>query len=266
MPYTVHLNPVAFEILGLSVHWYGLAYVAGFLVGLSYFKRVLTQHPTGALTAEKADDIFLWIVLGIILGGRLGYVFFYQPSFYLSHPQEILYTWQGGMSFHGGMLGVILATYLFAKKHKTTFFDIIDRMAPSICFGLFFGRLANFVNGELYGKVTNMPWGMIFPSGGELPRHPSQLYEAGLEGIVLFIILHSILKRGYKKYLLSGAFLVGYGAFRFFVEIFREKDSYLTEGFFSHISMGQLLSLPMIAFGLFLIYRSHIHQKEGQHA
>lgn len=255
-----NIDPVALQIGPVALHWYGLAYVAGFFAGLAYLKHVAGRlYPNSVVTPKHADDIFIWIIIGIVLGGRLGYVLFYNLPFYLDNPLAILKTWQGGMAFHGGLVGVLLAVLLFCRKNKLGFFDIADRMAPGICFGLFFGRVANFINGELYGRVTDMPWGMVFPGGGPLPRHPSQLYEAFLEGVVLFIILHLVLRRRLRKYELSGLFMMGYGVSRFIVEAFRQPDNlpHLQQGIFTVITMGQLLCLPMMGIGAFLLYLSY---------
>lgn len=262
------IDPVAVripEIMGFGpfpIHWYGIAYIAGFFCGLAYFKFLLRRRnqPVAApnITEKHADDMFVWVVLGIILGGRLGYVFFYNPTYYLANPHDMLAIWQGGMSYHGGMLGVFLAVLLFAWRHKLNFFDVTDRVAPATCFGLFFGRLANFINGELWGRVTSQPWGVVFPHAGDLPRHPSQLYEAALEGVVLFLLLHFVAKKGIQRYQLSGLFLLGYGVFRSIVELFRQPDNiaHLQHGIFQWITMGQLLSLPMIVGGIMLLQMS----------
>lgn len=252
------IDPVAFTVFDWPIHWYGLAYVAAFFIGMSYLKFAFKQRPVAGFHPEKLDDIFTWIILGVILGGRLGYVLFYNPSFYVAHPEYILQMWHGGMSFHGGLIGVLTACGIFCQRHNLNFFDLMDRLAPATCIGLLLGRIANFINGELYGNITTSPLGMVFPSGGDLPRHPSQLYEATLEGLVLFMILHLLLFKGKQpqRKFVSGAFLVGYGSFRFFVEFFRARDAHLTEGLFAIISMGQILCIPMIMFGLFLIHRA----------
>jgi len=193
-----------------------------------------------------------------MLGGRLGYVLFYKPDYYLANPVQILRIWEGGMSFHGGMIGFVLAFYLFARKHHTDFAGVIDVLACVAPIGLFFGRIANFINGELYGRITAMPWGIVFPRGGDLPRHPSQLYEAGMEGIALFAVLMLLLKfaRAREKPLfLGGVFLVGYAISRIIAECFREPDDFLGF-FFGYVTMGQLLSLPMLGLGLYLIFRT----------
>ena len=202
-----------------------------------------------------------WAILGTILGGRLGYVLFYNLPMYMEHPADILHIWQGGMSFHGGMLGVIIAVALYAYFQKINFLAVTDYFAAATPIGLGLGRLANFVNGELYGRVTNMPWGMVFPRGGPLPRHPSQLYEAGLEGFVLFLVLWLMIRQPQiraKPGMISGTFLIGYALCRIIIEQFREPDAQL--GFiFGTLTMGQILSIPMILGGLWLIQNSRKH-------
>ncbi len=260
------IDPIAFTVpvVDLPIRWYGLAYVAGFLAGVQYFRYALKRHPrtpnSAALSPDMADSLFVWIILGVILGGRLGYVLFYNFSHFAAHPLEIFQTWHGGMSYHGGMLGVFLAILLFTRLRKLNFFDISDRIAPGICFGLLFGRFANFINGELYGRVTDVPWAMVFPHDPfQLPRHPSQLYEAGLEGLVLFFILHLTFRKvTYRRFEVSGLFMLFYGLFRSFVELFRQPDALpqLQGGIFEWVTMGQVLSLPMIAVGIFLLILS----------
>ena len=251
-----NIDPIAFELFGLPIRWYGLAYVAGFLCGLYYIKWLVANTKNKVLTPDHIEQAFLWIVGGIIIGGRLGYTMFYQTEYYLNNPLAILQTWHGGMSFHGGLAGVLIACYLFCRKNNIQFFDLMDKVAPGICFGLFFGRLANFANGELFGRVTDSAFGMVFPHGGDLPRHPSQLYEAALEGVVLFIILHFFALKRNRRFEVSGLFLLGYGISRIIVEFFRQPDNlaHLQTGIFKFITMGQILSLPMILFGLLLIF------------
>ncbi len=267
-----NIDPIAITIgpimgVELPVYWYGIAYVCAFFAGLHYLKWAFNKHPVKGIPAKVnnavADDIFIWIVLGIILGGRLGYTIFYNFAYFSSHPLDIFKTWQGGMSYHGGMLGVFIAIIIFAYKRNMNFFNISDRIAPGVCLGLFFGRIANFVNGELYGRVTDVPWAMIFPTGGDLPRHPSQLYEAGLEGILLFSILHITLLKRYRMYEVSGLFMIGYGLSRILVEFVRQPDDieHLKHGIFTVITMGQLLSIPMVIFGMFLLYVSYKNAK-----
>ncbi len=200
--------------------------------------------------------MMVWGVLGIVGGGRLGYVLFYKPSYYFSHPQHIFAVWEGGMSFHGGLLGVAIAFVFFCRKFHIAFFELMDVLACVVPIGLFCGRVANFINGELYGRATDAPWGMVFPHGGDLPRHPSQLYEASMEGVLLFILLFVLLKftsARDRRGLLTGIFLIGYSCSRIIAEFFREPDDFL--GFlWGGATMGQLLSLPMLACGLYLAF------------
>lgn len=254
------LHPDVFSIGFFTLRWYSLAYIAGIVIGWWYLLKLLDQ-PGAPMARRHADDLVFYATLGIILGGRIGYVVFYAPEMIL-HPLRILRLWDGGMSFHGGVIGTSLAIILFARKNGLHWLRIHDYVACVVPFGLFFGRLANFVNGELWGKPTDVPWGIVFertvPTGFPEPaRHPSQLYEAGLEGIVLFAILWFFFWRTRARYepgKLVGIFLVGYGVARFVVEFFREPDSQFAGTFFATtIHMGQLLCLPMIAGGLYLI-------------
>lgn len=252
IPFPV-VDPVIFSIGGFSVRWYALAYITGILCGWRWaFHMVRVQ--AGVVTPKHIDDIVIWITLGIVLGGRLGYVLFYKPGHFLEHPFEIPMMWQGGMSFHGGMLGVFLAMYLYARHHGFSFFALSDIIGASVPFGLFFGRIANFINGELWGRPSDVPWAMVFPGGGPLPRHPSQLYEAGMEGILLFFILYAVWKAGLwrRTGAMSGVFMIAYGCSRFLVEFTRQPDAHLGL-FWNAVSMGQLLSLPMILIGLYLL-------------
>ncbi len=248
-----NIDPVAFSIAQVDVHWYGIAYIAAFFSAMQYLAWQNKRYPS-PLTKDHLDNLFIWLVLGVIIGGRLGYTLFYNPSFYFANPVEIFKTWQGGMSYHGGMLGVILAMAVFARSHNVSLFTISDRLAPGVCIGLFLGRIANFINGELYGRVTDVPWAVAFPAGGYLPRHPSQLYEAFLEGVLLFVILHLVISKRLKKGEVSGLFLIGYGLSRFGIEFVRQPDNitHLHEGIFTSITMGQLLSLPMVIVGMLI--------------
>jgi phosphatidylglycerol:prolipoprotein diacylglycerol transferase len=257
------LDPVALSIGPLVIRWYALAYLAGFIIGWQlclYLARQNTQGPK----PELFDEFLSWGVLGTILGGRLGYVLFYQAEFYAANPLDIFKVWHGGMSFHGGMIGVMGAAWLYTRRHKISFLKFTDILAIVTPIGLGLGRVANFVNGELFGRVTDSPWGMIFPRGGELPRHPSQLYEAMLEGVILFLIMFVLSKD--KKIrarpgLLSGCFLTGYSIFRFTCEFFREPDAQL--GFlYAGATMGQILCIPMFLFGLYLMFRSERRVKK----
>lgn len=245
-------DPVAFSIGPLLIRWYSLAYIAGILFTLSWIKKC--NQRDNFLSQEAYDEWLTWAILSILLGGRFGYVFFYNASYFLNHPLEIFAFWNGGMSFHGGLLGAIFGMWLYAKKYKINFLQLTDCLSVAAPVGLFFGRLANFVNLELYGRVTDSKFGMIFPNAGDLPRHPSQLYEAFLEGIVLFLTLFLLKNRFINKHgKLSGIFLVLYGSFRILIENFREPDEQI--GFlFDKITLGQLLSLPLIMVGIFLFF------------
>lgn len=253
------IDPVLVEIGPFAIRWYALAYIAGIVLGWLLARRMVALAPQAA-TREQLDDYVTWATLGIILGGRLGYVLFYRPGHYLSHPLEILSVWQGGMSFHGGMLGVILATLLFCRRQGLSPLGFGDRIAPVVPIGLLLGRLANFVNGELWGRVSDVPWAMVFPTGGPLPRHPSQLYQACLEGIVLLVVLQVLVRRPAlraRRGFLTGAFLAGYALARILGEFFRQPDAHL--GFlFAGATMGQLLSLPMLAIGAWLMWRARV--------
>lgn len=248
------LNPVAISLGPITIRWYSLAYIAGILFALFWLKKC--NEKDHFLSEQAYDDWLFWAVLSVLFGGRFGYVFFYNPSYFFAHPLEIFAFWQGGMSFHGGLCGAILGMWIFAKKYKIAFLKLTDSLAVAAPVGLFFGRLANFINMELYGRVTGSSFGVIFPNGGDLPRHPSQLYEASLEGVLLFLILFSLQnfsnfskRRGF----LSGSFLALYGIFRMAIENFREPDQQL--GFLlAKITMGQALSLPLIFAGVFLIF------------
>jgi phosphatidylglycerol:prolipoprotein diacylglycerol transferase len=251
-----NIDPVAAHIGPLSIRWYALAYIAGILLAwqyAAYWARKNIWRPN----AEDFENFITWAILGVVLGGRLGYILFYQPQYYFSHPAEILMVWHGGMSFHGGALGVIAAIFAFAWRNQINGLALADLAAAGTPIGLFFGRIANFINGELYGRITTAPWGMIFPRGGPLPRHPSQLYQATLEGIILFIILFFIIRNDKLRArhgLTGGAFLVGYGAARIIGELFREPDAFM--GFIGPFTMGQLLCAPMILIGMILMLRT----------
>lgn len=248
------LDPIIFAIGPLAIRWYSLAYIAGILFTLFWLKKCNDQEK---FLSEKAyDDWMVWAVLSVILGGRFGYVFFYNAEYFLHHPLEIFAFWQGGMSFHGGLLGSIFGMWIFARKYKINYLQLTDVLAVAAPVGLFFGRLANFMNMELYGRVTGSNFGVVFPNAGDLPRHPSQLYEALLEGILSFVILisvHHFSKRAKQQGFLSGLFLILYGSFRILIENFREPDEQL--GFlFAKITMGQLLSLPLILIGIAILF------------
>jgi phosphatidylglycerol:prolipoprotein diacylglycerol transferase len=251
------IDPVALQLGPFAIRWYALAYIAGIVLGWRIARR-LVEAPPAAGTARQMDDFVTWATLGIILGGRLGYVLFYRPGHYLSHPLEALAVWQGGMSFHGGALGVILATLWFCRREGLNPLAFGDRVAVVVPIGLFFGRLANFINGELWGRPASLPWSMIFPGDPQqLPRHPSQLYQAGLEGVALLLLMLALwrfTRLRERPGALTGALLAGYGVARFLGEFFRQPDAHL--GFLAGVAtMGQLLSLPMILVGLWLLSR-----------
>lgn len=247
------IDPVAVAIGPLEIRWYALAYLCGFLLGWAYALHLARLDPKSRPNKEDIDDFLPWAVLGVILGGRLGYTIFYQPGIYLSEPLEILKVWHGGMSFHGGALGVIAALILYSWKHKIELFRLSDIVCACVPIGLFLGRIANFINGELFGRAapTDLPWSIVFPRGGDIPRHPSQLYEALLEGAILFLILFTLMKIKDVRStpgIVTGIFLAGYGLARFLVEYFREPDMHL--GLIGGVaSMGQILSMPMILLG-----------------
>ena len=259
------LDPIAFTVFGLPIRWYALAYLAGFILGWRYALR-LARTGLAKPTADDMDEFLTWAVLGTILGGRLGYVFFYQPELFLKYPLEILKIWQGGMSFHGGMLGVIGAMLLFARRREIGFFAISNIVATVAPIGLFFGRIANFVNQELYGRPTELPWGIVFPIAGPEARHPSQLYEAFLEGAVLFMLLTVLARRPEirgRPGMLSGIFLIGYGLARFAVEFVRQPDAQFVDGsVFLGLTMGQLLSTPMILIGAAIFIYARRRRRE----
>ncbi|AHV92975.1 prolipoprotein diacylglyceryl transferase [Bordetella holmesii] len=243
-------DPVALRLGPLAIHWYGLMYLLAFALVYLLGRYRINRGQGGNLTAKDLEDLIFYSVLGVVLGGRLGYVLFYKPGYYLSHPLEIAFLWEGGMSFHGGLIGVILVMLLFARKKGVSFFTISDFIAPLIPLGLGAGRMGNFINGELWGRPSTVSWAMVFPqSGDSLPRHPSQLYELGLEGLVLFVILWWFSSKPRPTGQVSALFLMGYGAFRFLVEFTREPDNFL--GLLAGgMSMGQWLSLPMFLAGL----------------
>ena len=241
-------NPVAISIGPLSVRWYGIMYLVGFALFFFLARYRARSDSSRGASYELIDDLLFYGVLGVVLGGRLGYVLFYKPGYYFAHPVEIFSVWQGGMSFHGGLLGVLVAVWLAARKHGLPYLAVTDFIAPMMPCGLAAGRLGNFINGELWGRVTDVPWGMVFRGAGPLPRHPSQLYEFALEGLVLFVWLWIYSARKRPLGAVSAMFLIGYGCLRFIAEYFREPDDFL--GLLAlGMSMGQWLSLPMIAIG-----------------
>ena len=247
------IDPVAVEIGPLAIRWYSLAYVAGILFGWRYALR-LADLKHNSLKRIHIDDFIVWATLGIILGGRLGYVLFYRPEFFIDKPIEIFAMWKGGMSFHGGLMGVIALTIIYAKKHKINKFILLDLISASAPIGIFLGRVSNFVNSELYGKETDVLWSVIFVKVDNIARHPSQIYEAILEGVILFIIMFLFIKKNYllKPGLISSLFLIFYSLFRFFVEFFRVPDEQI--GFiFLNLTMGQIISLIFLSSGFYLL-------------
>ena len=247
-----NFDPIAFQIMSFEIRWYSLAYILGIVVGWILCKKIFIKNSD---ISEKFDDYITYLIIGIILGGRIGYIIIYNFSYYLDNIFDIFKIWQGGMSFHGGLLGVIASSYIFAKKNNQNPFFYLDQVSLVAPIGIFFGRLANFINSELYGTATDMPWSVIFVEVDNLSRHPSQLYEAILEGIILFLILIYFMNKGYLKKpgLISGMFLIFYSLFRFFVEFFRVPDEQI--GYlFLNLTMGQIISLVFASIGITLFY------------
>lgn len=253
-----NIDPVAIGIGPVKIHWYGLMYVIG--IGSAWFlAKQRTKQPGFPWTAEQVEDLIFYTALGLVIGGRLGYILFYNFSAVLQDPLLLFRVWEGGMAFHGGLLGALAGMWLFARKVGSAFFDVADFIAPYVPIGLFAGRIGNFINGELWGKPTDVPWAVIFPGAGIEPRHPSQLYEAFLEGVALFLILRWFSRQSPPRCAASGMFLLCYGVFRFAVEFVRLPDAHIGYLAFGWLTMGQVLSFPMIACGAALIgwaYRS----------
>lgn len=260
-----HINPIALQLGPLAIHWYGLMYLAGFMcfiwlgrkriVALAKTAKQPASSPGSfSINNKQLDDLLFHGVLGVILGGRLGEVLFYNPAYYFSNPLKILAVWEGGMSFHGGFIGVLIAMTLFAYQHKLRWLELMDFIAPLVPPGLAFGRLGNFINGELWGRPTDAAWGMVFPHVDTLPRHPSQLYEFALEGVLLFVLLWLYAKKPRPAGAISGLFLIGYGSFRFLAEFTRNPDDGIFGLMSLGISMGQWLSLPMVIVGVFMMF------------
>ena len=250
------IDPIALKAGPLAIHWYGLMYLLAFVCFLVLGNLRSRRRPELGVSSQDIDEMLFYGVFGVIVGGRLGQVLFYEPGYFLAHPQDIFAIWKGGMSFHGGFIGVIVAMALFARRRQKRFLQVTDFIAPLSAPGLAAGRIGNFINGELWGRPADpsLPWGMVFPHVDALPRHPSQLYQAGLEGVLLFFIVWWYAARPRQPGALSGAFLLGYGAMRYIGEFFREPDP----GIFGHsylVSMGQWLSVPMILLGLYFLLR-----------
>lgn len=255
-------DPVAFHLGPIAVHWYGLMYLVGLLGGWALALWRIRRRP-GVWNSDQVSDLLFYIALGVILGGRIGYMLFYNLPTLIAHPLSLFRVWDGGMSFHGGMLGVAAALLIYGRKHRRAFFELTDFVVPFIPIGLAAGRIGNFINGELWGKVTTVPWGMVYPNAGQLPRHPSELYEFVLEGIVLFIILWFYSAKPRPRCAVTGMFLLWYGIFRFSVEFFRVPDAQYGYLLWNWLTMGQILSIPMIIAGagfLGFAYRQSIRQ------
>lgn len=248
------IDPIIFQIGPFALRWYALAYLAGFILGLVYMRGLSSKFKMG-VSRDDLTNFLTWAILGVILGGRLGYVTFYQPAFYLENPLQALQVWKGGMSFHGGFLGVVIAMIVFSQRRNIELLRLADLIAVAAPIGLFFGRIANFINGELFGRVSDVPWAVVFPRGGDLPRHPSQLYEAALEGLLLFILLNILVRLEAVRNrpgVLTGVFLIGYAMARIISELFREPDAHI--GFLLSVTtMGQWLSAPVLVLGLSVI-------------
>lgn len=247
------IDPVAFNLGPLAVHWYGLMYLIGFICAWTLIHYRVKAQPERGFTTEQVSDVLFYTALGVIIGGRLGYMLFYARPDLVANPLTLFTVWKGGMSFHGGLIGVIITLWIYARRINKPLVDVTDLIAPAIPIGLATGRIGNFINGELWGRVTDVPWAMIFPHAGPLPRHPSQLYEFFLEGIVLFLILWIFSSKPRPRWAVSGMFLLFYGIFRFSIEFYRAPDvqiGYLAFGWFTE---GQLLSLPMIILGFSML-------------
>ncbi|WP_267257022.1 prolipoprotein diacylglyceryl transferase [Coxiella endosymbiont of Ornithodoros maritimus] len=260
MLYYPHIDPMAFRLGPLKVHWYGLMYLVGFAMawGLALYRA---RDPKRHWTAQQVGDLIFYGALGLIIGGRLGYMLFYDFSNFIANPLVLFQVWRGGMSFHGGLIGVIITTWIFSRRTYKRWMDVTDFLVPLVPLGLSAGRIGNFINGELWGRVTTVPWGMVFPNAGPLPRHPSQLYEFLLEGMLLFIVIWWFSAKLRPRFAVSSLFLLCYGLFRFTVEFFRQPDPQLGFVALGWLTKGQELSLPMIIIGGFALWWAYQHKK-----
>ena len=259
LPYP-NIDPVALQLGPIKIHWYGITYLIGFAAAW-WLGRLRARRPGSGWSEQQVGDLLFSGAPGVILGGRIGYVLFYDLPVYLDNPLRIFQIWQGGMSFHGGLIGLLIGMWLFGRRYRKGFFEVTDFLAPLAPIGLGAGRIGNFINGELWGKVSDVPWAMVFPTGGPLPRHPSQLYEAFLEGAVLFAIVWIYSSRPRPLRAVSGVFLLGYGIFRFLVEFVRMPDPQLGYLAFGWVTMGQVLSAPMIVAGAILLWVAYRYQE-----
>ncbi len=250
------IDPIAFHIGPLEVHWYGLMYIVGFIAAWA-LGTARAKKPGSPIKPEQISDVIFTAALGVIIGGRIGYMLFYAFPLLAANPLTLLKVWQGGMSFHGGLVGVLVAILLYSHKIKVPFFAVMDFIAPLVPIGLGAGRIGNFINGELWGRVTTMPWGFIYPNAGPLPRHPSELYEFFLEGVLLFTILWLFSRKPRPTMAVSALFLLLYGIFRSIGEVFRQPDPQLGFVAFGWMTMGQLLSIPMILFGIYFLWQAY---------
>ena len=256
-----HIDPIAFQIGFFKVHWYGLMYLVGFAMAWVLALYNARNQQRKWITNQQISDLIFYDALGLIIGGRLGYMLFYNFSNFIANPLTLFQVWRGGMSFHGGLIGIIITTWIFSRRNHKSWMDVTDFVAPLVPLGLAAGRIGNFINGELWGRITTAPWGMMFPNAGSLLRHPSQVYEFLLEGVLLFIIMWWFSAKLRPRFAISSLFLLCYGLFRFIVEFFRQPDLQLGFIAFGWLTMGQLLSLPMIVIGSFAL-RWTYHYKE----
>jgi phosphatidylglycerol---prolipoprotein diacylglyceryl transferase len=256
-----HIDPILLAIGPIKIRWYGMMYVIGFIAAW-FLAMVRAKKPNSGWTAEQVSDLIFYSAIGVVVGGRLGYMLFYNWPILITDPVSLLRIWYGGMAFHGGLIGVLIAFGYFAKKTQKTFFTVADFLTPMVPIGLGLGRIGNFINGELWGRITTVPWGMVFPNAGPFPRHPSQLYEFFLEGVVLFTILWWYSSKPRAPMAVSGLFLVLYGCFRIFCELFRQPDVQIGFLAFDWLTEGQLLSVPMIIAGAIMLILSRRHAKQ----